>query len=240
MKKFLLQSDEGVLEIEKKAVHHVKLLQGDIEIKYCAIDNILSEKIDTKYCPVGSVEFVKLFMMKNNIICPAHLTYPQILREDYYLRRKIIQGLYRDANYDEFIKPLYNIKKFTGNIKSEIILDIPHDYPVFISEPVKFVQEYRFYILNNELIGYGRYDDFDSEDQFIDFELIDDAIWAMKDLNIIGYSLDFGVLDTCQTALIEANDGWSLGLYKGTCSNQDYCELIYQRWKQISNIKEIF
>ncbi len=234
MKKFLLQSDEGILEIEKRAIHSLSLLEDNIEIIHLSFEDLQNSTIYYGYyCPVGSVEFVQLFLLIHGIKIPMHISYPEPLFYDYYLRRKVRIGKFHEADNLEFIKPLLDIKGFTGNLKFKLS-GIPDDYCVYISDPVKFIQEYRFYILNNELVGYARYDDNYEEDRLIDFELIDDAIRAMKDLNIIGYSLDFGILSTGQTALIEANDGWSLGLYKGSCSNKVYCNLIWSRFQQMS------
>ena len=50
-----------------------------------------------------------------------------------------------------------------------------------------------------------------------------------------GYALDFGVLADGRTALVEANDGWSLGLYGGSRSitPSTYLQLLWDRWQQI-------
>ena len=49
----------------------------------------------------------------------------------------------------------------------------------------------------------------------------------------IAYSLDIGMLDWGEPALVEVNDAWALGFYKGTLSDKDYIEMLYDRWQQL-------
>ncbi|MBW8810364.1 MAG: ATP-grasp domain-containing protein, partial [Lysobacter sp.] len=46
------------------------------------------------------------------------------------------------------------------------------------------------------------------------------------------YGIDFGVLCDGQTALVEANDGYSLGAYK-KISNAVYTDLVMARWAEL-------
>lgn len=45
------------------------------------------------------------------------------------------------------------------------------------------------------------------------------------------YCLDVGVLSTGETALIEVNDGFSVGMYG--MSKELYAELLQTRWKEL-------
>jgi hypothetical protein len=47
-----------------------------------------------------------------------------------------------------------------------------------------------------------------------------------------GYAIDFGVLDTGQTALVELNDGFSIGAY-GSISCESYWPVIHSRWNEL-------
>lgn len=40
------------------------------------------------------------------------------------------------------------------------------------------------------------------------------------------------------TKLVEVNDGWALGLYKGSCSASDYLKLLEARWEELIDGKE--
>jgi ATP-grasp domain, R2K clade family 2 len=46
-----------------------------------------------------------------------------------------------------------------------------------------------------------------------------------------GYAIDFGVLSTGETALVEMNDGFALGAY--AIDSQDYTDLICARWTEL-------
>jgi hypothetical protein len=45
------------------------------------------------------------------------------------------------------------------------------------------------------------------------------------------YGIDFGVLSTGQTALVEANDGYALGAYE--IAEEPYTDLLFTRWKEL-------
>lgn len=52
------------------------------------------------------------------------------------------------------------------------------------------------------------------------------------------FSLDIGVLEPGETALIECNDAWALGYYRGTLSHRDYIDMLWRRWDQIARLVE--
>jgi hypothetical protein len=45
------------------------------------------------------------------------------------------------------------------------------------------------------------------------------------------YGIDFGVLESGQTALVEANDGYALGAYK--IAAEPYTDLLVRRWQEL-------
>jgi hypothetical protein len=45
------------------------------------------------------------------------------------------------------------------------------------------------------------------------------------------YGIDFGVLTSGETALVEANDGYALGAYQ--ISGRDYTDLLFTRWAEL-------
>lgn len=45
------------------------------------------------------------------------------------------------------------------------------------------------------------------------------------------YGIDFGVLSSGETALVEANDGYALGAYK--IESAPYAELLFARWAEL-------
>lgn len=246
---FLLQSDEVTI-IEKRIIRHAANLT-DAQLYFVRLA-MLIERTFLKFnaVPVGTVEFVHAFMRRMNITIPPHMTYPDCLMTPFFLKRIISAGIFSDAKLyahrykkDVFVKPFDEVKKFTGALLSELQkgnIDISDNYPVYFSEPVKFIAEWRYYILNHQIVGAGRYDDGEDEVPTPDMSLIQQAVDLMK-LNgsPAGYALDFGVLDTGETALIEANDGYALGYYKGddantSCSAVNYANLLTARWLELS------
>lgn len=187
--------------------------------------------------PVGSVEFVKARMTALGMSMPEHMTYPTCLLQ--LLKRNVWKGTFGERpNHDVFVKPLHDIKLFTGALYSNIEEKVEPSVEVWYSEPVKFVSEWRYYILGNSIVGAGRYDDGDDDMPEPDIASVLDAVYIMSNENNCpaGYALDFGILDDGRTALIEANDGWAIGYYKGTCTSINYAKLLNARWQQLLGI----
>jgi hypothetical protein len=49
----------------------------------------------------------------------------------------------------------------------------------------------------------------------------------------VSYSLDVGVMEDGRTALVECNDGWALGYYKGDLRPLDYFKMLDARWQEL-------
>jgi ATP-grasp domain, R2K clade family 2 len=67
----------------------------------------------------------------------------------------------------------------------------------------------------------------------IDLQAVQRAIQAL-DLageSYAGYAIDFGVLATGETALVEMNDGFGIGAYQ--IDSKNYTDLIWARWEQL-------
>jgi hypothetical protein len=106
---------------------------------------------------------------------------------------------------------------------------------VWTSDPVTWVSEYRFYVYNGFIIGEGRYDDKDDDAPLPDLEIIHNMVndYQQNAQCPIAFSLDIGVLDSGETALIECNDAWALGFYSGSLSHDNYYLMLWERWQQI-------
>ena len=48
------------------------------------------------------------------------------------------------------------------------------------------------------------------------------------------YGIDFGVLATGETALVECNDGYALGAYQ--IAAPLYAELLFERWRELVSL----
>lgn len=238
--KFILQSDDVCL-LERRAVQTASCLTDAklfrLSLKQAASGDI-DESIPTSAAPVGSVEFVTAVAGRRGVVLPPGMSYPDCLvcGERDFMRRKVRRTQFGYAFGDVFIKPADEIKRFTGCLLKDLPrgLGLKGDYPVWISDPVEFVSEWRYYVVGNTPVGQGRYDDGPDDVPEPDADLVHEAIELMKlDGAPAGYALDFGVLSDGGTALIEVNDGWALGYYKGTCSSVDYARLLAARWEQL-------
>ncbi|MDD4965303.1 MAG: ATP-grasp domain-containing protein [Gallionella sp.] len=195
------------------------------------------------WMPVGSVEFCLAAMIHQEVDPSFVSSYPKPLQG--FLHRKIwldtVAGVIANGRR-VFVKPSRRQKLFTGFVwpdedGQEIALkDLQELEVLWCSEPVNFVQEWRFYVMNGEVLGAGRYDDSDEEVPDMEARLHRAAREMVKQYRDApaGYSIDIGVLDTGQVALVEVNDGWgSLGFYKGSCSLSEYFNLLVARWDEI-------
>jgi hypothetical protein len=124
------------------------------------------------------------------------------------------------------------------------------DTPFWIAPYHRFASEWRVYILRGEIIGMGRYDDRDVDDthSFPDMDIVGQMVSAYTKHDApAGFGLDVGVsegpggenpFEDGRTKLVEVNDGWALGLYKGTCSPRDYLRLLEARWTDIVQLND--
>ena len=238
---YFLQRGDVLLK-EKFAIKTLNLSS-----EFCAYDDIVDfcnklnilNSIPQNYIPVGSVEFIKQYADCFGIDLPKNISYPECLQK--YLKRDLRKGIFVDAKNWEFVKP-QSTKKFTGVIKRNLNLTecVTSCEPVWISEPMTFNAEFRYYIVDGKIVGHSRYDDFEN-DLYADENVVRQMICDYLD-QPVGYSIDVGInADNGETVLIEVNDGWALGLYPwGNMSNESYVDLITKRWKQIISTNKKF
>jgi hypothetical protein len=135
-----------------------------------------------------------------------------------------------------FVKPSARTKRFTGLVLGGgddwRIAGTPGREPVWCSDVVEWISEWRCYVIGSRL-RYVAYCD-GTRDAALDETVVLDAIARLaEDPNHpTAYAIDFGVLSTGETALIEMNDGFSIGAYDNV-SPQIYLEMIEARWVQL-------
>jgi hypothetical protein len=83
--------------------------------------------------------------------------------------------------------------------------------PVWCSEVLDFVSEYRVFVVGGNVVGVRHYDGDAARSP--DASAIAEMVEAMAEGLPAGCAIDVGVLSTGRTALIEVNDGFSLGRY---------------------------
>ena len=208
--------------------------------------------------PVGSVEFVQAVMAHLGHPQPQEIGFPSFVEP--WLKRSIRATRAGMLGMDiEFVKPRETIKTFTGFVfdpeqedadmdeftreQNDIFMALPADAPVWVSEVVSWQSEWRYYIMHGQIIGAGRYDaDGKTDAPIPDQDDVRAAVLAFEASGApAGYAMDFGVLSTGETALVEINDGWALGYYTSSLasrvSSTEYIELLSARWTEIASQK---
>lgn len=165
---------------------------------------------------------------------PTPIDYPEELTD--YLGRSIKSstlGEVRKILDPIFVKPKED-KLFTGYLtrmgdgdRNSVLC--PDDTEVWTSDLVKFVTEYRVFVMDSKIIGAHFYKG--NWGIVPNRDIIESAVKAFTKAPR-GYSLDFGVTDDGKTLLVEANDGYALGNYG--LNSVLYARLIEARWEELT------
>lgn len=161
---------------------------------------------------VGSIPTVHAALTQLGCPLPEPDDYPLELRA--HLHRRVWKSVLHAVPAGHFVKPR-RIKKFTGFISYGYHDPIrcngaSHNTPVWVSEPVQWVSEWRCFVAHGKIMGTQCY----SGDPGvpIDLGVLEQAVQARTEPPW-GYTLDLGVLDTGETALVEQNLGYSMDHY---------------------------
>lgn len=181
--------------------------------KYFSVEDI--EDNDPESLIVGGIGNVRKRLEKFGIERPSNeIDYPKELEK--YLGRKVwvstIEEIFTDEkNWNIFIKPKKETKKFTGkvvkNYKDFIgIVDNDNPTQIWCSEIVNFKTEWRCFIRYGEILDIRQYKG--AWDSKLDLSVIKNAIKDFKSAPA-SYALDFGIDDNDTMKLVEINDGHS-------------------------------
>lgn len=238
---YLFQTDD-VMKAEKTAVYGHTLARGPLF--RATLDQLRAAPRNVPppgAVPVGTCEFTHTVMSLHGIPRPAPFTYPEQVHS--LLGRLISHGRYSDVPAGVFVKPFADVKKFTGHIKGD-----PAHAPdlaaicgldgmeVWVSSPVRFVAESRFYVVDNQIVGWSRYDENEGITPDPDPGIAREAVDLISHgRHPRGYSVDIGLTDDGRTLLVECNDGWALGYYRNeTAPPEAYAALLAARWQEIA------
>lgn len=169
------------------------------------------------------------------------IDYPGELKK--YLGRNVWSSTLHDVfqneqNWNIFIKPKDQIKKFTGkiikNYKDFIGLASPDEVVnIWCSEIVEFVTEWRCFIRYGQILDIRQYAGvWDSK---LDVTVVKSAVRDFKNAPA-AYALDFGIDKNGEMKLVEVNDGYSLGCYGMLHIN--YAKFLSARWAELTNTKD--
>jgi hypothetical protein len=136
------------------------------------------------------------------------------------------------------VKPRDRGKLFNGTVIASFkdlipSASVPDDEPVLVQGIVKFVSEWRATILRDRIINVAHY-----KGDPLQFPHSATMTCALNDFEErpIGFSMDWGVTEDGETALVEVNDGFSLGNYG--VRGCDYVAMIEARWRQLMGLPD--
>lgn len=200
------------------------------------------------FMPVGSVEYVRAAMAIAGIEEPQCDPYPPALQP--WMGRTLALATAAEVLATAtplFVKPARQLKAFDGFVlrrdeppqehaqeQLQALCALPPDTPVWTSDAVTFLSEWRFYVQDQQILGSGRYDPDGEEDAPApDRAAVLQAIAAYGRTGC--YALDMGVLADGKTALVEVNDAWATGLYQGALTPADYFAWLTGRWLELAS-----
>lgn len=245
---FIQEQSHGQLkEEEKLVVTELKSLK--IPITFYSEKRIHRRQLPLDYnsLVVGDMPCILGALKQLSIPVPEPQDYPASLTD--FLHRRIwkttlgaLEIQFRNGKSDPiFAKPATRHKRFTGCIfESEYdfaqVYGVSRKEKLFCSEVVTWLSEYRVYVVNAEIRSIHHYSG--DKNIFVDLKAINLAIHILKEAreNYAGYAIDFGVLASGQTALVEMNDAFAIGAYG--ISSKDYTDMIVARWEQLLSLSK--
>ena len=238
---YIQEYGNGNLEPEQKDVIEVLKTRG---ISYELFTNkMLSRnqlRLDSGTFVAGdnSVIATVLKMIGYNFINDS---YPKSIEN--YLGRQVWETTIRNLLYQEehgfFVKPKLKAKLFTG-----FVINSYHDLiqlerfskktDLYCSALVNWLSEYRVFVINSKIVGIKTYAG--DETRTLDMSIVEKAVKDFENSpeRTASYGIDFGVVDSGQTTLIEWNDGFALGSYG--LDKEIYTDLLIARWEEILRI----
>jgi hypothetical protein len=173
---------------------------------------------------------------------PVPDDYPQCLRE--FMHRRVwkdqLGNLERKITMDMaapvFAKPSERMKTFTGRVFASCrdfaeIGRVTRRQEVWCSDVVEWKSEYRVYVIDEEIVAMDHYAG--DPQTVLDESTVEAAVRTYRRSGEApsAYGIDFGVLDSGRTALVEANDGYALGAYAIPAG--PYSKLLMRRWSEL-------
>ncbi len=134
-------------------------------------------------------------------------------------------------------EPYRDQKAFTGYVRGRDVQDLarsahlPDEFPVWTSEVVTFVSEWRCFVLRGACIGVRPYLQ-DHRTPVPDLSLVEACIDAYGAAAPAGYTIDLGRTADGRTLLVEVNDGYSLAAYG--LPAVPYAQLLEARWTEMA------
>lgn len=219
--------------------------ERDLPVEYASLRQVTGGRFRVKpgQVPVGGIPFVRAAARQLGIAGLEQSCYPAALQP--YLRRALETDTLRavvarleNGGAAAFIKPAERTKRFTG-----FVLDNAQDYrlagvskalPVWVSTPVKWVSEWRAYVVEHKVRHLSLYAG--TREALPNHEAVNDMVQLYAASGgPAGYALDVGVLagpEGLVTALVEVNEGFAVGAYEQTPADV-YAEMLTAFWRWV-------
>lgn len=238
---FLEQKEPGKFRQEEELVRQECERLG-VEVVPCLLKQIQRRQLPLERdCFIsGSIDVMHGAMKQMGIEVPEPNDFPKSL-ERFFHRRiwrstvKVLQSTV-EIGREVFAKPAGRQKFFNGRVFSShadmcFLSGVSRQEPVWCSDIVSWKSEFRVYVIGTAIVAQKHYggDPAVLPSQSIINEAV--HLYAASGEAPAAYGIDFGVLDTGETALVEANDGYSLGAYDMEAG--PYCRLLFTRWQQL-------
>ena len=159
--------------------------------------------------------------------------YPDEIQEHMYRDVKAVKV--EEVQKGDFLKPLSKDHKlFSPFVKDDslqcqlTIGKIPPCHTVLMSKAVRFLSEFRVYVLEGKILNICYYKG--NPSLFPDPEIVKEMVSKVTH-HSISFGLDVGVLSSGETAVIEMNDFCCLGNYG--LNAQQYAQCIAKRWTEV-------
>lgn len=191
----------------------------------------------------GSIPFVLAGLHQLGLRQPEFNEYPQCLsdllcRQSWFSTLgdfQLTAGIQPSRAF--FLKPYRRRKSFAGFVYPEMpapddLAKLSRRMEIVCFDVVDWVSEFRYFVVHNRVVGCRAYKG--DETHVPQRQVVDQAIGtlAADGWQPVAYAADFGVLRDGRTALVEVNDGWSLGHWG--LDKAPYTDLIIARWCQMT------
>lgn len=189
---------------------------------------------------VGDWDCVRAALTQLGVAPPEPDDYPASLRA--FLQRRVwrstlaaVESSLRDGSLGAvFVKPAARHKRFTGRVvcdpyEAASLAAYGRREPVWCAEVVRWQSEHRVYVVGDDIVGIDCYDGAGA----LDMGVVHEALATLRRAGeaYAACGIDFGVLDTGNTALVERNDGVALGAY--SLAAEPYTEVVTRRWHEL-------
>ena len=173
------------------------------------------EPKEPSHTVVGSVEWCERFLDPK----PVPDYYPMWARDFMY------RHTWRSERWQigkiVFIKPADRYKRFTGFVTKDWGCTGKQRGPYMVSTPVKFTQEWRYYVAAGEVLTAGWYDGTDEDEPAPTIEMFPEHVYG---------AVDTGRLSTGDLALVEYQHPYACGWYGDSSDHKKYVDWLIAGW----------